>query len=626
MPVIPYHKYLGPGNELSAGEPVDTDDLIALEHDRAYHSAKKQSDISNSDLHAINDFVGDFQSGNLHSAVGALGLGIKYGAEKLLGPLYGMSKGKRSHEEPDSSQPEAGPSKVKILQDTQIRPPFPFSGQLGAIYNQNRESEENQADSSMDIPSSLDASGILNEGNGPSRAGSGPGMGAIGAGGLASPSIFDLQKTEGTPFRTHFRKSYRWMTTSSTSKYQWQFPNFPLEGNTGEIIEGLGHVAWKIGSTASFDMSKAMWYVDLREYNFLRSQCNKVMSKSASLNIHALGARLPYKTGSTVIEVANSNCQIPVMDLSEISRYYQTVAMTDTDQTDIFNKIMGEKYGQAYSTIRTTPDWVENFPNISARMETRLYNHRALVKAPVAMSRTFNDPPTTFTDTFADRWGPSDINLIQHARKVINASNHLGLAFQKKFDINQPFTNMIDPGYNDKSPLYGRSTDTTQATFSVKTDILSEPKLAERFVIAQPELQPVRLFKQTIFGGRKIGENAPNNEIFILGIYNIRNVDIDPSDEVPVEVQNKVLNINFEYITEFCWEVIGNFVNPLYHSLNFNRATPFWNERFEYTHADKSGEILVHANNAFTAPGRRVGFQVVQPDEITQEEDVQTVT
>ncbi|KAK9678915.1 Phospholipase A2-like domain [Popillia japonica] len=89
MPQLPYHKYLGPGNELSGEEPVDTDDAIALQHDSAYETAISAEDILKADEDAILDFWDDFStSGNWHSLVGAAGLTLKHEVEKQVGVIY----------------------------------------------------------------------------------------------------------------------------------------------------------------------------------------------------------------------------------------------------------------------------------------------------------------------------------------------------------------------------------------------------------------------------------------------------------------------------------------------------------------------------------------------------------
>lgn len=80
--VFPGHKYLGPGNEL--GEPVDSDDLIAQEHDRAYDSNECKENIYRTDEIEIFSFIFDwFKNRNWHSALGALGISFKHCTEKL---------------------------------------------------------------------------------------------------------------------------------------------------------------------------------------------------------------------------------------------------------------------------------------------------------------------------------------------------------------------------------------------------------------------------------------------------------------------------------------------------------------------------------------------------------------
>lgn len=89
------HKYLGPGNKLLNGEPVDEDDKIAQRHDHQYSDIQQRSDnnfkqdVWAADREAIGDFTNDFLgNSNWHSAVGAIGLGIKHGAERLTNSVY----------------------------------------------------------------------------------------------------------------------------------------------------------------------------------------------------------------------------------------------------------------------------------------------------------------------------------------------------------------------------------------------------------------------------------------------------------------------------------------------------------------------------------------------------------
>ncbi|KAL1424581.1 hypothetical protein MTO96_019987 [Rhipicephalus appendiculatus] len=102
MPLFPGHRYLGPGNPLRNGDPVDEDDGIAKSHDEAYERAKSHVDVFAADQASAALFLNDFRrTGNWHSALGAVGLGTKNIVEQyVLGrSLYGMpgDRRKRAH-------------------------------------------------------------------------------------------------------------------------------------------------------------------------------------------------------------------------------------------------------------------------------------------------------------------------------------------------------------------------------------------------------------------------------------------------------------------------------------------------------------------------------------------------
>lgn len=93
MPVLPFHRYLGPGNDLDSGSPVSLSDEIARDHDYKYDKAITRNDIYNADQEAINSFVSNiFHSGNpievIPSAIGALGLSVKHAVEKATNDVY----------------------------------------------------------------------------------------------------------------------------------------------------------------------------------------------------------------------------------------------------------------------------------------------------------------------------------------------------------------------------------------------------------------------------------------------------------------------------------------------------------------------------------------------------------
>lgn len=82
---VPFHKYVGPGNKLTEGDPVDSDDIIARLHDYAYEYGL----VHESDRHFAIDFFWDsIINSNWHSNIGSIGLLFKYYLEEIIGVQY----------------------------------------------------------------------------------------------------------------------------------------------------------------------------------------------------------------------------------------------------------------------------------------------------------------------------------------------------------------------------------------------------------------------------------------------------------------------------------------------------------------------------------------------------------
>jgi hypothetical protein len=90
------HKYQGPGNNLVGQVPHDIDDEIAKSHDESYAVALSQYDIEQADKLFLDDSISDvIESGNPHSVIGAVGVGVKHILEKVAGPIYPGNYGLR---------------------------------------------------------------------------------------------------------------------------------------------------------------------------------------------------------------------------------------------------------------------------------------------------------------------------------------------------------------------------------------------------------------------------------------------------------------------------------------------------------------------------------------------------
>lgn len=95
--LLPGHNYIGPGNSMPNGPPIDIDDAIAMQHDIEYEKAESADDIRRmreliyqADVKAIFDFYKEWKDNyNWHALIGSAGLTLKAGFELLLGrPLH----------------------------------------------------------------------------------------------------------------------------------------------------------------------------------------------------------------------------------------------------------------------------------------------------------------------------------------------------------------------------------------------------------------------------------------------------------------------------------------------------------------------------------------------------------
>lgn len=97
MPRLPGHQYLGPGNSVRSGKPVDRDDEIAEVHDLAYEL--QPEDVSSADQTAVDDFIQDWQQNkNVHSLIGGIGIQTKRTFEGIFGQQYPMHGGKQDYQ------------------------------------------------------------------------------------------------------------------------------------------------------------------------------------------------------------------------------------------------------------------------------------------------------------------------------------------------------------------------------------------------------------------------------------------------------------------------------------------------------------------------------------------------
>lgn len=438
---FPGHKYLGPGNPVNNGEPVDEDDRIAQRHDIAYDRARNSKDIRTADKTAIGEFTSDFlRTGNSHSAIGAVGLGAKFIGESIVGVQYPSMPGPSSTPKPNTR------GRVQ--------------GQVEFFENLNESSISNLSAStagSMD-PNLAESA---NTEDGPSRsarAGSGPGAGSIGAGGSAS--IVPIYRGIFQPtnrFNLSYRKEYRYFMQTSKSGYYC--------GNA-TLANGDEYVHLRLGSVHDIPWDRLAMYVSPREAAMMRTQFTKVTVDGVNVQVHSMGVRLPFETNAGVTTVANANVQMPLVEMFNIDQYYYT----NTDGTKInamFDQLQGTSIypAEPATTVASDADPSTTFTNITAMFETREFDNPLEILLPRPARRTNAD---SFANALREYHNEPQFTMA--ITNSANGSNHLGKLFEREYKpkngvifqhcTNQTYTEMVNENgdeYNVQLPHLSRN-------------------------------------------------------------------------------------------------------------------------------------------------------------------------
>lgn len=82
---LPGSNHIGPGNQIKDVPILSKADGVARVHDISYNKAISQQDVREADRRAIKSFWG---TKSVQGKIGAVGLGLKYGAESIFGVKY----------------------------------------------------------------------------------------------------------------------------------------------------------------------------------------------------------------------------------------------------------------------------------------------------------------------------------------------------------------------------------------------------------------------------------------------------------------------------------------------------------------------------------------------------------
>lgn len=308
MANLPFHHYIGPGNPINNGPPVDQDDLIAQIHDTRYAHAQSDQDIHAADNEAIGDFLSNVA--NPHSAIGAIGLGAKRLFESALGRVVypDMKRGRYASDDSENSA------------DT-LELPIPDSQMPGS-------------------GSTL------------------PQAGGSVAGGTGSSIGIDnvLSDNPSGDFATTFSNSFQ----VYTGAFQFAVNSPPAHSRE----HGITNIQSNYLSTplSVIDPNDVLYYMSLTEFRQLTSRATApyIWATHAEFTITPLGYRLPFATNEAASSFANSQTLVQIATGVGLERHFPTLINgynnSDANPTNIesYNNLWEPKqmiWGNGYGDI-----------------------------------------------------------------------------------------------------------------------------------------------------------------------------------------------------------------------------------------------------------------------------------
>lgn len=571
MFLYPGHKYLGPGNPAKNGDPVDIDDYIAQQHDEAYEQAKTKEDIFNADKQSASEFWTDFKANwNHHSLLGATGLTAKnLLEEKILGAaIY-------------PSMPAAG-DKRKILEaDTPNKKSMP-----------NIPGYE-------DVPASSDvaaAEPMQQDGPAANRSGSGPGVGSVGANAVASPSIFTGKPLSGSTFNRTYSTCTRWILPACKTAWRTYITREPTDSDSAD---GLGTIFYKIGGSALVPWHLMVMYMSPYEYYEIRRNYVKLVIKNVNVKVTSLGTRAPYSTNTSNIEVANSNLQSPLVDYFGINEHIDTTIHEGVG--DIAAKMIGTPV-QLGNDVFKNKDYDTSFPNISARMETRVWTQRLIIQQHLPLYKTADSQIKTLPEGYVHSFP----NILQHYHKMINASNHLGVSFDHTMELGTMFYHRGDHNstvYNDKQYISSGNMKMNPETVGPLRKEFQ--KIQENFTL-QGSILPMSVENAGVIGTHNTAKTI-HMPVFAFGHYLLRNITTDLDTDVSTTAWNNIVDLNHEFMLECTMNCEITLNIPIYYNPSLAPDTHHYGVQFRHYLAYKTKTVQEPRN----AEGGQVAYHLL---------------
>lgn len=452
--LYPGHRYLGPGNPINNGKPVDKADEIARDHDIEYEQSKSEFDIHKSDIKAIGRFsLNSTKSGfDLPSAVGATGLALKKAGEYYTGTtLYPFKYNKYAQVLNKGQQLLGGEDWFKE------------ENQEEDDMGKRQRTDEGPMEGTSEVTSTN--SGAVN-----------PQAGSSLPGGTGSDVMATIIKNPHIEtVKMCFNKTFQMYTGG------FQFRQFTIdEFFPGNVFSGVFDSTAKLFATplACIDPGSLWLYITPSQFNQLPLFSH---AKSCGIKVTPLGYRLPFQTNEASAGYANSQTLVQccsAVGLNTIMNCTLTNYATDpSDPTLISSTLASEPnyealmYGNVNDPVGAVTGVPKHFNQYTGILQSRNTAAGALTEAPLLTDfikiQNVNDckgvPLINFGHEFKNgmlKWPP-----LQSQRMILNgtaAQGHGRLAEGMVYEI---------PSQYDAIPLdtQGRITASEQK-FDIQSD------------------------------------------------------------------------------------------------------------------------------------------------------------
>lgn len=504
--VLPGYKYLGPGNNLYEGTPVNKADSIARKHDFEYNSAVNKSQVFDSDNRAILSFFNEYSENKTFGAlVGALGLGAKTSVEQFFDTsIYPNteSMSKRPNEQQYSFDHIKKLNSGSSFFDT---PPMSPS-------NDNEETMVGQ-----EVPMETNSDAAAQRGVAP---------GAAGSAGTTKGHILTMPMPVFNNYVTlEFNQCYRW-------QYEAKLPSYRKSTITTENQTWYDHfICFRPGSMINYPVENLFAYLSPGEYANLKSTFTEVIVEEVAVQIENYGVRMPFVTNEPAALTANTNTQYPITHWVDIDKDYAIGNDYDTNWIeDVRLKMNGGRLKNWSNGVSTT-----SFPNLSARATSREINNDAcmFIPAPITYVGTDRvrdddnlpgDPDihkyayslngNILGPCFHYNYKPKDGTVIvnsTHLRK----QGHLPISNAQAL----PMVNILHPNRLRSTPYIAAGNETqpgdgTQSAFNTN-----------QFIYAEPKPYETALIENQIWDNYSNPRVKARQPLFLIGMQIIRNKD-----------------------------------------------------------------------------------------------------